>query len=650
MQKLSRLCLFVSIIFFNFNSFAVEKSISASSFGRLAQSSEIQLSPDGSKIASFRNYQGKKTLVTQSLTSHDPKDMHVLVFDEGEFSWFKWVSNERLVLGIKFASKRYRTETAETRLFATNWDQTKVLNLIKTQKIRKGRGTAKEIKHSQFQDTVVSFLPDDEDHILIALDHTTPNYPDVFKVNVHTAQRDRIVKNIRKVVKWYADSKGVVRAGYVRPEKSAPKWIFRKNSDENWQTIARADNKTELMPFKFEAFDKNNSAVIYVSTKAENDRMAFYQYDTSQAKLGSAIAYQKNADVNELLIDSNGDIFGYSYIDDYPQKVYSDKFWLSIQKMMANNFPNSLVSVESFSKDKKKLFIHVSSPTIPGEYYFLDLKAGSLTLFSEQHPSIDNSKLAKMHLVSYKARDGLSIPAFLSLPNQLTPEQAKKLPAIIMPHGGPQSRDYWGYDYWVQFLTARGYAVLQMNYRGSTGYSNEYKERGKQQWGGAMIDDINDGTQWLLTQGIANPEKICIMGWSYGGYAALQAPISNTGTYKCSIAGAAVSNMPSFMIYQRQFIGYKRYKHYVKNDDTSLTDISPFHQLGKLNIPVLMFHGKQDRNVPFKQSIAFVEEMKDQGKDIKFVNLEQADHYLSREKDRVLYLKEVESFLEQHLN
>jgi len=650
MQQLFHLSLLIVFISISHNVFGVEKSSSADSFGRLAQSSNIQLSPDGSKIASFRNYQGKKALVTRSLNTTDESvKRYILNYKDGEFSWFKWVSNDRLIFGIKFAGKRDRTETVETRLFATNWDKTNVINLIKTQKYRTGKGLKTAIKQSQIQDTIVSILPEDPDHILIALDQTTLNYPDVYKVNVNNAKRERKVKNVRKVVKWYSDAQGQVRVGYVQPEKGKAKWIFRKHSNENWQTIARADSKTNIMPFNFEAFDKDNPELIYVSTRSANNRLAFYLYDTNKEKMGSHIALEESSDVDSLLIDSKGGVFGYSYRDDYAKRVYFSKFWQSIQKMIANNFSGSLVSVESFSNDKKRIFIHVSSPINPGEYYFLDLNEGSLTLFSEQYPTIDNGKLAKMHLVNYKARDGVIIPAFLSLPHQVSVEQAKDFPSIIMPHGGPRARDYWGYDYWVQFLTARGYAVLQMNYRGSTGYGDEFESLGKQEWGGKMIDDINDGTQWLIKEGIANPEKICIMGWSYGGYAALQAPIASADTYKCSIAGGAVSNMPSFMIYQRQYTGYRRYKDYVKSDETSLVDISPYHQMEKLKLPVLMFHGTEDRSVPFKQAIEFVDEMKNQGKSIKFVNLESADHHLSREKDRVLYLKEVENFLKQHM-
>ncbi len=650
MQHLFRLALFIIFISLSHNAFATEKSSSADSFGRLAESSSIQLSPDGSKLASFRNYQGKKALVTRALgNGNENIQRYVLSFEDGELSWFKWISNNRLIFGLKYAAMRNRTQTTETRLFATNWDKTNLINLIKTQKVKIPNGLRTRSKYAQIQDKVVSLLPDDPDHILVALDQTTTNYPDVFKVNVHNAERELKVKSVRKVVEWYSDAKGQVRAGYSRPEKSEAKWIFRKNSDESWQTIAKADKETNSMAFNFEAFDKDNPELIYVSARTSNNHLAFYQYDTKKGEIGTSIALQEDSDVNSLLIDHKGSVFGYTYRDDYPKRVYFSKFWQSIQKMITNNFSGSLVRVESFSKDKKKFFIHVSSPTNPGEYYFLDLKEGSLALFSEQYPSIDKTKLAKMHLVNYKARDGVNIPAFLSLPNQVTLEQAKDLPSIIMPHGGPRARDYWGYDYWVQFLTMRGYAVLQMNYRGSTGYGDEFESLGNQEWGGKMIDDINDGTQWLIKEGVANPEKICIMGWSYGGYAALQAPIASADTYKCSIAGAAVSNMPSFMIYQRKYTGYRRYKDYIKSDETSLNDISPYHHMDKLKLPVLMFHGEKDRRVPFKQSIKFVDEMKSQGNNIKFVNLESADHHLSREKDRVLYLREVESFLKEHL-
>lgn len=258
MQHLFRLALFITFISLSHNAFATDKSNSADSFGRLAESSGIQLSPDGSKLASFRNYQGKKALVTRALNNGTEEiKRYVLSFEEGELSWFKWISNDRLIFGLKYAAMRNRTQTTETRLFATNWDKTNLLNLIKTQKVKRPNGLRTRSMYAQIQDRVVSLLPDDPDHILVALDQTTPNYPDVFKVNVHNAERELKVKNVRKVVEWYSDTKGQVRAGYTRPEKSEAKWIFRKNSDENWQTIAKADKQTNSMPFNFEAFDKD---------------------------------------------------------------------------------------------------------------------------------------------------------------------------------------------------------------------------------------------------------------------------------------------------------------------------------------------------------------------------------------------------------
>ncbi|MFT4928402.1 MAG: dipeptidyl aminopeptidase/acylaminoacyl peptidase, partial [Phenylobacterium sp.] len=426
--------------------------------------------------------------------------------------------------------------------------------------------------------------------------------------------------------------------------------LFRRHSEQSWQTIAKADSIHGLMPFNFEAFDKDDPALIYVSAQTDQGRTGFFKYDTKKAVFGERIAAQDNADITELLMDRKGRIYGYGYFDEHSRRVYWDTFWQSVQKMLTSNFAGELARVESISDDKNRMFIHTSSPTNPGSYYFFDVKAGSLTFFAEQYPLVDSDKLAKMHPVSYKARDGLTIPGFLSLPAGLTMEGAKKLPTVIQPHGGPRSRDYWGYDYWVQFLTTRGYAVLQMNYRGSTGYGDEFEDRGKQQWGGAMIDDINDGTEWLIKQGISDPDKICIVGWSYGGYAALQAPIVSKDLYKCAVAGAAVTNMPSFLLHQKKYTGYRRYRHYIKGDGTELTDISPEHNIDKLNLPVLMLHGTKDRSVPYKQATRFVDAMKDKDKNIQFVTMEDTDHHLSREKDRLLFLSQIEQFLAKHLD
>ncbi|MBL4612568.1 MAG: S9 family peptidase, partial [Emcibacter sp.] len=224
-----------------------------------------------------------------------------------------------------------------------------------------------------------------------------------------------------------------------------------------------------------------------------------------------------------------GNIRSYRYLDDVYHRVHNDKLWQQLSKMLQRIFPDQQAYVASYSKDKKKFIIHVSSPTNPGDYYFLNMNSKKMDWFSEVYPGLDDEKLSPVISMSYKARDGLDIPAYLTLPVGV--KEQKNMLTIIMPHGGPFARDSYGFDYWAQFLATRGYAVLQMNYRGSTGYGEGYEALGHNEWGGKMLDDINDGAHWMIEQGYADPKRICIVGGSYGGYAALQTLIKEPGLY-----------------------------------------------------------------------------------------------------------------------
>ena len=641
-----RLSLLILALFWQSIAIAADKSTSAQAFAQLAEISALKISPDGQKAAAFRNRNGQKVLTMWPIGSKDPNQIKVLSFDEGEFSWFEWANNERLVFALRFGGKRYGVDTAETRLLAVNWDRSNLLNLVGKQKVR--TRDSKGTRVAQIQDKVVSFLPNDPDHLLLSLAHSDPIYPDVFKVNIKTAERERQVRNRRKVVEWYADHKGQIRAGLVHPDKGVAKWIFKADIEQDWTTLARAEDINEPLPFWFEAFDAEDSSKIYVTARRNSFNTAVYPYDTKTGKYGKAIAAKEGKDIDTVLLDNQGKVTGYRYFDEYWHEVYQNGIWKSLGKMLANNFPDEVAQIVSYSKDKKRFFIHVTSPTSPGQYFLLDLNEGALDLFAEQYPGVDEQKLATMHHVSYRS-DKLKIPGYLTLPTGITKDKAKKLPTIIMPHGGPRSRDNWGYDAWVQFLATRGYAVLQMNYRGSTGYGQSYIEAGAQQWGDGMIKDIHAGTQFLIEKGIADPKRICMVGWSYGGYAALQTPIANPNTYKCIVAGAAVTDMVHFMNYQRKFTGYTRYKHYVKDEEKSLHAISPYHNLDKIKVPMLLLHGDKDLFVPVEQSERFVERAKDKDKTISYVEMPGTNHHLSREADRQVFFTELEKFLAKHI-
>jgi dipeptidyl aminopeptidase/acylaminoacyl peptidase len=235
------------------------------------------------------------------------------------------------------------------------------------------------------------------------------------------------------------------------------------------------------------------------------------------------------------------------------------------------------------------------------------------------------------------------IPGYLTLPKGA---EVKNLPTIILPHGGPFARDSWGYDYWSQFLAAQGYAVLQMNYRGSSDYNYDFSDKGKGEYAGKMITDINDGAKWMIEKGYTDPKRVCIVGWSYGGYAALKAPLVDKDLYKCSVAGAAVADVGR---QKRESNARAYYRRYIDSSEASYAEMSPINYVEDYNIPLLVVHGKRDHQVNYAHSVDMVDALKSAGKDVRFVTLENETHYLDKEKSRIIFLSEMEKFLAKHL-
>ena len=250
-----------------------------------------------------------------------------------------------------------------------------------------------------------------------------------------------------------------------------------------------------------------------------------------------------------------------------------------------------------------------------------------------------------MKTITYNAADGLEIPAVLTLPKGV---EARNLPAIVMPHGGPAARDSESWDWLVQMLANRGYAVIQPNYRGSTGYGTKFERLGDGEWGLKMQDDLNDARKWMVDQGIADPNRICMMGGSYGGYAAMRAAQRDGNLYKCAISFAGVSDMENQADYDRQFLYGKRWNQNLQRKAPDFNAISPVKHAAQFGAPILLVHGKDDKRVPVKQSREMAEQLKKAGKTYVYVEQPEGDHFFSREEDRVQFLKLMDDFLKKY--
>ena len=260
--------------------------------------------------------------------------------------------------------------------------------------------------------------------------------------------------------------------------------------------------------------------------------------------------------------------------------------------------------------------------------------------------------MAPMRATSYRARDGLEIPAYLSLPAGTGAKPAAPLPAIVMPHGGPGARDFSSFDPLVQLFTSRGYAVLQMNYRGSAGYGSAFQGAGHHQWGQAMQDDVTDGTRWLAAEGFADPRRTCIVGWSYGGYAALMGAVKEPELYACVVSIAGVSDLPDLIASKRNYINGRIGTAAIGDlwtDRKSLEANSPVNGADRIRAPVLLAHGTKDRVVQIKQSTDMAKALKRAGKSFQYVELEDADHSVLRGPERLKLFRAVDEFVTQVL-
>ncbi|RZJ86220.1 MAG: S9 family peptidase, partial [Brevundimonas sp.] len=317
-------------------------------------------------------------------------------------------------------------------------------------------------------------------------------------------------------------------------------------------------------------------------------------------------------------------------------------------------YPNKTVQVVSATPDFDKIIVLTQGAGDPGSYALIDMAAGRATPLGSQYPAVPTAAMGEVRYIEYRAADGMRIPAYLTLPPG---REAKNLPLIMLPHGGPGARDEPGFDHWSQLLASRGYAVIQPQFRGSTGYGNAHLEAGYGEWGKKMQSDLTDGVHYLRDQGIIDPARVCIFGWSYGGYAAMAGATLDPETYRCAIAGAGVSDLPRMLAWERDQTGgkdsivmrfWKRFMGADRINDNAIAQVSPARLADRVRGPVLLIHGRDDSVVPYEQSELFQRALQRSGKDVEMVELQGEDHWLSRASGRLRVSQALIDFLNRH--
>jgi dipeptidyl aminopeptidase/acylaminoacyl peptidase len=486
---------------------------------------------------------------------------------------------------------------------------------------------------------------------------STSSY-DVYAIDPATGKSETYEAGTNKTTGWYLDGAGLLRMRMDRKNETGEDYFVRARigDSKDWTTVYDSASVTDdSRAIGFVAVSGRGD-LAYVTTRNGGDKFGLYEFDLKSKAVGRKLFQNARVDAEGLLLDNNSQqAVGVSYIDDHPTAEYFDKTYAQMQADLAATFPGERVRISSVSRDQKKFIAYVEGAQNPGgAYHFVDMTIPEMSKIGSRYPALTAADIAPVKAFTYQSRDGLTIPAYLTLPPG---SSGKSLPLVVYPHGGPQSRDDASFDPYVQFLATRGYAVFQPQFRGSEGFGARHMEGGHFKWGLEMQNDITDGVAYLTGNGTADASKICIFGFSYGGYAAMAGLAFTPDLYKCGVSGAGPSDLLLLVgdISRRSefsYLGTDGWREWIGDptrDRNRLLGTSPVQNADKIKAPLLLIHGSDDIVVPLRQSTVMVDAMKEAGKPVELIVINGDDHWLSRASTNKRVMQELQRFLGTHL-
>ncbi len=615
---------------------------------------DYALSPDGKRLAAVINSGERTQIITRDLTTGVMQG--VMQTDNLEYlvNWVTWKTNDRLLTSLRFPFVRDmghglgRRETMETRLFAVNADGSKPTNMVKR------RAGAANNQWDWSQDNVIDWLPDDPDHVLMVMRESDRTLSTgVYKVNIHTAERSPHQGPRDNVHYLCTDAAHRVRVGSEWDADSGKSTLWVCDPEgSRWRKLSVSKgpfDETSLQALGF-GLDPN---ILYVSARA-NGLVAVHTMDLREAEPSLKL---KLADPTlnlggDLVRDARGEavgIQGPADADTGSSRFYWDPGFKELQAQFDEALPGRWNRLVDMSRHEGRYLLNSAVPGLPPVLMVGSLTTGKLETLSSQFPDIDTKRVARKRHFEFQARDGFKLHAYLTLPLDCKPE---KLPLVALPHGGPQSHDSERFDNLVAFLADRGYAVLQVNFRGSTGYGWDYMKAGLRRCGLETQDDVTDGVKKLVSDGIADPARLAIVGWSFGGYAALNGVIKDPDLYRGAFAIAPISNLLDAVSGWGSWGARETLRAQigdVRDDAEQLRATSPVFHADRIKVPVVIVHGKLDRQAEFDQGAQMDEALTKANKPHKFIAFDMGDHQLSHRPYRQRMFTELEAFLREVL-
>ncbi|MCC6919765.1 MAG: S9 family peptidase [Alphaproteobacteria bacterium] len=610
-------------------------------FASLPRVSDPSMSPDGTRFASVEEINGRPGVIIRPLYGNGQA---VGIPSDDWIIWgVQWASNDKIVIMAGKGTKMPGGRELWTlnRAIVIGADGSNPLPLLQN---------VKGLASNSSGVSIVDVALNDPAHIymqLFTLDSRGATL-DVYQVDLATGDGARFMRGSRNTAGWIMDGQGHVAARIDRDDDAEQLWVPR---GEDWAQVAQAGAADGGL--RVQGLTTDGAGIVRVNKAGK--RTALTRIDIASGQETVLLADPDYDIVGAVTDDWSGRVIG--ALADLGGSVGGKYFDTRRQDDLARvirSFPGFSVQPISADVSGRRQIVGLGNVRMPLAYQYVDHDRKEVSEIGSTYPGLAAADLGEMKPYDYTARDGLHIPAFLTLP----PGGAKKnLPVVVMPHGGPDAHDSLGFDWWVQFLANRGYAVLQPNYRGSTGYGEAFNAAGHGQWGLKMQDDITDGVRKLIADGIADPKRVCIVGASYGGYAALAGATLTPDLYACAVSIAGVSDLPEMIRYERRVYGRNSdaVSFWISrigspsDDSDKLRATSPARLAANVKCPILLMHPELDTTVPIEQSELMEEALEDEDKPVTFIKLEGDDHYLQLALTRYQMLTELEKFLAAHI-
>ena len=607
----------------------IAKQIPLENFFKNPEKSSYQISPDGSFYSFMAPYKNRMNIFIQKIGDSSATQ---LTFEEArDIAGYFWPNNEQIV----FLKDEGGDENFH--LFGVNIDGSNPIGFTDFDGVRA---------------QIIDDLPDQKDFVVIGLNKRNKQVFDPYRLNLKTGEISMLAENPGNIQGWMFDHDGKLRIATAIVDGVNQSILYRESEEDEFKTIITTNFKEGFNP-QFFTFDNKN---IIGSSNLGRDKYAIVEFDPITAKEVKVLYANDDYDVNGVGYSRKRKVITAAYFESWKsERHYFDSTSKATFEKIQKQLAGYEIGITGVNKDENILILRTYSDKSLGAYYIYNSEDDKMEKIVDVSPWIDENEMSNQLPIAYQSRDGLKINGYLTLPKGYNMENAKNLPVVINPHGGPWARDSWGFNPEIQFLANRGYAVLQMNFRGSTGYGRKFFEASFKKWGREMQDDITDGTQWLIDKGIADSTRIAIYGGSYGGYATLMGLVKEPKMYAAGVDYVGVSNMFTFMktippYWEPMLEMMYEMVGDVEKDSAMLREVSPVFHVDKIKAPLFIAQGANDPRVNVDESDQMVKAMKEKGIDVEYLVKKDEGHGFRNEENRFEFYRAMEKFLNLQLS